>query len=129
MSYASTILAKLADHAVTLQLDGDMLVPRGQRSSLTAELLAALRRHKPDIVAVLRRTSRLSTDAGPPSGTDDDHGGTLTQRVADISDAYAERIAIVMEAGDMGEAEARQIAEAEIGRRFFEAFVAAEAAS
>jgi len=49
----------------------------------------------------------------------DDH---VAQLVADLADAYAERIAIVLEAGDISEAEARRIAEAEIGRRFVDAF-------
>ena len=50
----------------------------------------------------------------------------LAQRVADLAEAYAERIAIVMEAGDIGEAEARRISEAEIGRRFVETFMPGE---
>jgi hypothetical protein len=56
----------------------------------------------------------------------DDH---LAQRIADLADAYAERIAIVLEAGDIGEAEARRIAETEIGRRFVDAFVSGEVAA
>lgn len=56
----------------------------------------------------------------------DDH---LAQRVADIADAYHERIAIVLEAGDIGEAEARLIAQAEIGRRFVETFIPGEVAA
>ena len=51
----------------------------------------------------------------------------LAQRVADLADAYTERLAIVLEAGDIGEAEARRIAEAEIGRRFAEVFITGEA--
>lgn len=50
------------------------------------------------------------------------------QRVADIADAYAERIAIVLEAGDIGEAEARRIAEVEVGWRFVEVFMPGEVA-
>lgn len=46
----------------------------------------------------------------------------LAQRITDLADAYAEWVAIVMEAGDIGKAEARRIAEAEIGRRFVETF-------
>jgi hypothetical protein len=38
-------------------------------------------------------------------------------------DGWHERIAICLEAGDIGEAEACRIAEAEIGRRFVEAFM------
>ncbi len=53
----------------------------------------------------------------------------LSQRVADLADTYAERIAIVMEAGDIGEAEARRIAEAEIGRRFVKTFILGEVAA
>jgi hypothetical protein len=49
--------------------------------------------------------------------------------VADIADAYHERIAIVLEAGDIGEAEARLIAQAEIGRRFVETFIPGEVAA
>jgi hypothetical protein len=47
----------------------------------------------------------------------------MAQRIADLADAYAERIAIVMEAGDISEAEARLIAQSEIGRRFVETFM------
>ena len=47
----------------------------------------------------------------------------IAQRVADIADAYAERIAIVMEAENISEAEARRIAEAEIGGAFLRAFM------
>lgn len=50
----------------------------------------------------------------------DDH---LAQRIADLKHAYAERVAIVMEAGDIGEFEACRISEAEIGRRFVEEFI------
>jgi hypothetical protein len=53
----------------------------------------------------------------------------VAQRVAELTDSYHERIAIVLEAGDIGEAEARRIAEAEIGRRFVEAFVSGEVAA
>lgn len=53
----------------------------------------------------------------------------LAQSVADLADAYTERVAIVLEAGDIGEAEARRIAEAEIGRRFVEAFMPGEVAA
>ena len=56
----------------------------------------------------------------------DDH---LAQRIADLADAYAERIAIVLEASDIGEVEARRIAEAEIGRRFVETFMPGEVAA
>lgn len=52
----------------------------------------------------------------------------LAQRVADLADAYAERIAIVMEAGDIGESEALRIAEAEIGAAFVRAFLPGEVA-
>ena len=50
----------------------------------------------------------------------------LAQRVADLADAYAERLAIVLAAGDMGEADARRIAEAEIGAAFVRAFMPGE---
>jgi hypothetical protein len=53
----------------------------------------------------------------------------LAQRVADLADAYRERIAIVLEAGDIGEADARRIAEAEVGWLFVEAFIPGEAAA
>ena len=46
----------------------------------------------------------------------------------DLADTYAERIKIVMEAGDIGEAEARR-AEAEIGRRFVKTFILGEVAA
>jgi len=55
--------------------------------------------------------------------------GHLAQRVADLADAYAERMAIVLEAGDIGEAEARCIAEAEIGQRFVLAFLQGDVAT
>lgn len=122
MSYASTILAQLADRGVTLQLDGDALVPRGPRNSLTAERLDALRRHKPAIVAMLRSLSRTSAASVPPSDIYDEPGA-LAQRVADLADAYAERIAIVMEAGDIGESEAEVTAALEVGREFVRLFL------
>jgi hypothetical protein len=53
----------------------------------------------------------------------------MAQRIADLADAYAERIAIVMEAGDISEAEARLIAQSEIGRRFVETFMPGEVAA
>ena len=53
----------------------------------------------------------------------------VAQRVADLADAYHERIAIVLEAGDIGEAEARRIAEAEIGAAFVRAFLPGEVAA
>ena len=62
----------------------------------------------------------------PQRAEPDNH---LAQRVTDLADAYAERIAIVLEAGDIGEAEARRIAEAEIGRRFVETFMPSEVAA
>jgi hypothetical protein len=61
-----------------------------------------------------------------PNGKPDDH---IAQRVADIADAYVERMAIVMESGDICWAEARCIAEAEVGRRFVETFLPSEIAS
>ncbi|OYW52051.1 MAG: hypothetical protein B7Y80_20755 [Hyphomicrobium sp. 32-62-53] len=47
----------------------------------------------------------------------------LAQSIADLADAWHERVAICLEAGDIGEAEARRIAEAEIGRLFVERFM------
>lgn len=47
----------------------------------------------------------------------------LAQRVADLADAYAERIAIVMEAGDIGEAGAEVTASFEVGREFIRLFL------
>jgi hypothetical protein len=43
-------------------------------------------------------------------------------------DAYAERIAIVLEAGDIDRADARRIAEADIGAAFVRTFLAGEVA-
>lgn len=54
---------------------------------------------------------------------------SYTQRIADLADAWHERMAIVLEAGDIGEAEAHLIAEAEIGRQFVAAFMPSEQAS
>lgn len=51
---------------------------------------------------------------------------SIAKRIAELADAYAERIAIVLEAGDISDIEARRIAEAEIGRRFVETFMAGE---
>lgn len=48
---------------------------------------------------------------------------SMSQRIADLADAYAERIAVVMEAGDISESEARRIAEAEIGAAFVDQFI------
>ena len=119
MSRASMILAELADRNVTIQLDGDTLVPSGPREMFTADVLNELRRHKPEIVAALQRQSLHSSET-----THD----ILAQRIADLADAWRERIAFVLEAGDIGEAEARRIAEAEIGRRFVETFMPGEVA-
>lgn len=47
----------------------------------------------------------------------------FAQRVADLADAYAERIAIVMEAGDIGETEAELTASLEVGREFVRLFL------
>jgi hypothetical protein len=41
-------------------------------------------------------------------------------------DAWYERVAICLEAGDIGEDEARMVADAEIGLAFFEAFMSEE---
>ena len=53
----------------------------------------------------------------------------LAQRVAELIDAYHERLAIVLEAGDIGAAEARRTALEEVGRRFVEAFIPDESAT
>jgi hypothetical protein len=53
----------------------------------------------------------------------------FAQRMADLADAYHERIAIVLEAGDIGEAEARRIAEAEIGAAFARVLLPGEVAT
>lgn len=53
---------------------------------------------------------------------------SIAQRLADLADAYQERIAICLEAGAIGEAEARRIAEAEIGAAFVRAFLPGEVA-
>lgn len=50
----------------------------------------------------------------------------LAERIADLADAYIERIAIVLEARDIGEADARRIAEAEIGAAFVQSFMPGE---
>ena len=52
----------------------------------------------------------------------------LATQIADLADTWCERVAIVLEAGDIGEADAHRIAEAEIGRRFVEVFMASEVA-
>lgn len=53
---------------------------------------------------------------------DSDHG-VAASFVETTCNAYAERIAIVMEAGDISESEARRIAEAEIGAAFVDQFI------
>jgi hypothetical protein len=45
------------------------------------------------------------------------------QRVADLVDAWHERMAICLEAGDIGEAEAELTAALEIGQAFVRIFV------
>jgi hypothetical protein len=73
-----------------------------------------------------RRFRSKAEDEIEPTGKPDDH---IAQRVADIADAYVERLAIVMESGDICWSEARCIAEAEVGRRFVETFLPSEIAS
>lgn len=63
---------------------------------------------------------------GTPKIEDADAHGCFNQRLSVLADAYAERIAVCLESGDIGEAEARRIAEAEIGRRFVEEFITVE---
>jgi hypothetical protein len=70
----------------------------------------------------------LGTHGTPEIERDDAHE-SLVQRVADLSDAYAERIAILMEAGDISQAEARRIAEVEIGAAFVRIFLSDEVES
>lgn len=105
------------------------LLAGGTRGTLAEPSPAAseVRRKRP-AVQTITSTGTLGT-----SGTHEidravpvDH---FAQRVADLADAYHERIAIVLEAGDIGEADARRIAEAEVGRLFVEAFIPGEAAA
>lgn len=53
----------------------------------------------------------------------------LAQRVADLADTWRERMAIIAAgAPDVSQAEARRIAEAELGRRFVEVLMPGEVA-
>ena len=90
---------------------------------------------------VARRVSRNARRDQPLTsiGTRGTHGTPMIERadtrdglaqcITDLADAYAERIAILLEAGDICEAEAHRMAEAEIGRRCVEAFMLDEVAA
>lgn len=77
---------------------------------------------------ILRCTGTLGTrgtlESSTAAATDN-----IAQRVADLADAWHERMSIVLESGDVGEAEGCRIAEAEIGRLFVEAFMPGEVAT
>lgn len=52
------------------------------------------------------------------------YGGVdVSQRLVNLADAYAERVAIVLEAGDIDEADARRTAEMEVRNRFVDEFM------
>ncbi len=53
--------------------------------------------------------------SGTPNFEQSAEAYDLANLIADLADAYAERIAICVECGDITEAEARSIAEAEVG--------------
>lgn len=70
-------------------------------------------------VVRVRTRGTLGTPTIWQIGTND----IMFQRIADLVDAFTERMAIVMEANDISEAEARLIAEAEIGQLFVQHFI------
>lgn len=94
MTPAAMLLDRLTGRGVKFRLDGDALIPRGRRGALTPDVLDELRRHKAALVAELRRGSAPDN---------------LAQGIDDLQDAYAERAAAVLEAGDITKAEARRI--------------------
>jgi hypothetical protein len=102
------LLTLLDDGTQGTQAEPTRSAPRLPQNSVSDQRLARVR---------TRGThATLENDNAVP----DDH---IVQHITDLADAYHERVAIVLEAGDIGEAEARCIAEAEIGRRFVETFI------
>ncbi len=71
------------------------------------------------------RISNFRDFSGPaPLGSQPpDCANDIVQRVADLVDAWHERMAICLEAGDIGEAEAELTAALEIGQAFVRIFV------
>ena len=53
MSAAEEVLRAAREQGVTLTLDGDQVRYSGPREALTPHMLAELRRHKPDIIALI----------------------------------------------------------------------------
>ena len=100
-------VAELDRLGLTLELHGDHLLVT-PRERITTAARAMIIEHRNGLLDLLREVEPLAT------------------RIADLADAYAELMAIVMEAGGISEAEARRIAEAEIGAAFVRAFLPGE---
>lgn len=109
-------IAELRRLGHSLELHGDNLLVQ-PRDRITEQARALIVENRHALIGQLQDEQAYHT------------GDRLAQRVADLADAYAERIAIVLEAGDIGEAEARRIAEAEIGATFVREFLSREAAA
>jgi hypothetical protein len=73
------------------------------------------------------KAARLRWETDPLPAVSMDTGGPECCRgsaqLADFADTYAERVAICLEAGDIGEAEAEVTAAVEVGRAFVRNFV------
>jgi hypothetical protein len=113
---------RAADALAELQRMGLIIEPHGghlfvtPREQITDRARALIVQNRDGLLDLLRQIELRDSDI-------------VAQRVADLRDAYHERLAIVLEAGNIGEAEARSIAEAEIGLQFVEVFIPGEVAA
>ena len=112
---AADALAELQRMGLVIEPHGDHLLVT-PRQQITDGARALIVQNRDGLLALLQQVEVPGCDI-------------VAQRVAGLTDAYHERIAIVLEAGDIGEAAARRIAEAEIGAAFVRAFLPGEAAA
>lgn len=110
---AADALAELRQLGLVLEPMGDRLLvtPRDRITDLARALIIE---NRDELLDLLRQPEPCCLE--------------LAERATDLADAWHERVAICLEAGDISETEARRIAEAEIGRRFVETFMRREVA-
>lgn len=105
---AIVTLLELHRQGLVLEAFGDKLGVT-PRERITAAARALIIENRDGLLQLLRSCAHSGVDV-------------LPQRLANLADAYAERVAIVLEAGDIDEADARRTAAREVSRRFLDEF-------
>jgi hypothetical protein len=106
---AADALAELQRMGLVIEIHGDQLLVT-PREQITDRARVLIVQNRDGLLDLLRQVELRGCDI-------------IAQRVADLADAYHERMAMCLEGCDISEAEAETTAALEVGRAFVRNFV------